>query len=637
MGIIKTEGLAYEYARRDEDNNVVDVIRAVDGVTVDVERGSFLAILGRNGSGKSTLAKHINALLFPVEGTIWVEEIDTRDENRLLDVRQAAGMVFQNPDNQIIASVVEEDVGFGPENMGVPTEEIWRRVEECLDAVGMAAYRRSSPDMLSGGQKQRVAIAGVMAMRPKCIVLDEPTAMLDPNGRRDVIRIAHELNRREGITIILITHYMEETVDADRILVMDNGRVTMDGTPREIFARVEELKALHLDVPQVTELAHRLAARGLPLPEVVLTIPEFVEAMAAVPHKAARSMASDSEGDAAEADSPASSDASSDDILELRSISYIYNPGTPMERRVLDDISMKIGREDFVAIIGHTGSGKSTLIQHMDGLLKATSGDILFHGSSIYAEGFDMKTLRSKVVLVFQYPEHQLFEADVLSDVCFGPRNLGLDRAQAEERAREALAMVGVKEKYFSRSPFELSGGQKRRVAIAGALAMRPEILVLDEPTAGLDPGGRDDILDTVAALHEEQGMAVVLVSHSMEDVATYADRLVVVSDGVLMFDDIPRNVFKHTKELEEIGLSAPQVTYINSALADAGWQVPKVVTTIDEAEDAILRVAGLAEAGGGKAAVKGFAAEAAKSVKAAARYAVREAEKAEAADVRGD
>ncbi len=601
MGIIKAAKLVYEYAMRDENDKVLEVVRAVDGVDMDVERGTFLAILGRNGSGKSTLAKHINALLFPTEGTIWVEEIDTKDEDRLLDVRQAAGMVFQNPDNQIIATVVEEDVGFGPENMGVPTEEIWKRVDECLTSVGMAAYRKSSPDRLSGGQKQRVAIAGVLAMRPKCIIFDEPTAMLDPNGRKDVIRIAHELNRTEGITIILITHYMEETVDADEIMVMDAGKVCMTGTPREIFARVEELRALNLDVPQVTELAHRLKNRGLKLSDCILTIPEFREEMAKILRGYIKAEKTDGYFgtilDAGSADGYAASAARdfryaaplSDPVIELKDVNYIYNPGTPMERHALKDISLTVRKEDFIGIIGHTASGKSTLVQHLDGLLKASSGDVLFHGKSIYAEGFNMKTLRSKVVLVFQYPEHQLFEADVLSDVCFGPKNLGMSDEGAAASAREALKLVGVDESNFTRSPFELSGGQKRRVAIAGALAMHPEVIVLDEPTAGLDPGGRDEILDTIAKLHGEQDMGVVLVSHSMEDVATYADRLVVVDDGRILFDDTPRNVFRHSDELEKIGLSAPQVTYINRALIEDGWMIPDGITTLEEAEQAII------------------------------------------------
>lgn len=275
MGIIKASKLVHEYIRRDEEGNVESIQTAVDNVDLDVSAGDFIAVLGHNGSGKSTLAKHINALLEPSEGTLWVDGKDTSDMEYLYEIRRAAGMVFQNPDNQIIASVVEEDVGFGPENMGVPTKEIWRHVEESLKSVGMLKYRSHSPNRLSGGQKQRVAIAGVMAMEPKCIVLDEPTAMLDPNGRKEVLRAVHELNRKKGVTILLITHYMEEVTDADYIYVMDEGKMILQGTPKEVFSKVDLLKEHRLDVPQVTLLAHELKQSGLPLSEGILTRQEL--------------------------------------------------------------------------------------------------------------------------------------------------------------------------------------------------------------------------------------------------------------------------------------------------------------------------------------------------------------------------
>ncbi len=279
MGIIKTDKLVFEYIRRDEEGNVEGITRAVDEVDLDVAQGDFVAILGHNGSGKSTLAKHINALLYPTEGTVWVDGMDTSEEKNIWDIRQEAGMVFQNPDNQIIGQVVEEDVGFGPENMGVPTQEIWERVEESLKAVGMYEYRKHSPNKLSGGQKQRVSIAGVIAMHPKCIILDEPTAMLDPSGRKEVVRAARALNDVEGITIVLITHYMEEIIHADKVFVMDKGKIAMQGTPREVFSQVEKLKELRLDVPQVTLLAYELKKSGLKLPDGILTVEELVEAL----------------------------------------------------------------------------------------------------------------------------------------------------------------------------------------------------------------------------------------------------------------------------------------------------------------------------------------------------------------------
>ena len=282
MNIIKAVNLVFDYIRRDEEGQVEEVKRALDHVNLEIEKGSFVAILGHNGSGKSTFAKQINGILSPTDGTLFVSEMDTRDEAHLWDIRKNAGMVFQNPDNQIIGNIVEEDVGFGPENIGVETKEIWKRVDESLKAVGMTAYRKQSPNKLSGGQKQRVAIAGVMAMRPQCIILDEPTAMLDPNGRKDVIRTVHELNKKEGITVLLITHYMEEAIDADRVIVMDDGKVIMDGIPKEIFSRVKELKEHGLDVPQATELAFELKEAGMPLTEGILSRQELVEQLTAL-------------------------------------------------------------------------------------------------------------------------------------------------------------------------------------------------------------------------------------------------------------------------------------------------------------------------------------------------------------------
>ena len=279
MAIIETKDLVFEYIRRDEEGNVEGITRAVDEVSLSIKQGDFVAILGHNGSGKSTLAKHINAILYPTEGTVWVDGMDTSDDDKLWDIRQEAGMVFQNPDNQIIGQIVEEDVGFGPENLGVPTKEIWERVEESLRAVGMYEFRKYSPNKLSGGQKQRISIAGVIAMHPKCIVLDEPTAMLDPNGRKEVIRAVRALNDVEGITVILITHYMEEIIHANKVFVMDNGKIAMEGTPREIFSQVDKLQGLRLDVPQVTLLAHELRKSGLNIPEGILTTDELVKAL----------------------------------------------------------------------------------------------------------------------------------------------------------------------------------------------------------------------------------------------------------------------------------------------------------------------------------------------------------------------
>lgn len=584
MSMIKTKNLIFEYEKRDEEGNVIGSHRAIDDVSVDLEPGQFIAILGHNGSGKSTLAKHMNAILTPTEGCMWVDGKDTKEEKNIWDVRQTAGMVFQNPDNQIIGTVVEEDVGFGPENIGVPTDEIWERVEQSLKSVGMIEYRHHSPNKLSGGQKQRVAIAGVVAMRPKCIVLDEPTAMLDPNGRKEVLRTVEELRKKEHVTVILITHYMEEVIGADRVIVMDKGHVVMDGSVREVFSQVDLLKKYRLDVPQVTLLGHELRQKGYNIPEGILSVEELITALetCGVKKEAAVKMAS---GEVREV-IPSKKDE--EPILRLENINYVYSPETAYEKKALKEINLDIYKGQFIGVIGHTGSGKSTLIQHFNGILKATSGVMYYKGENVYAEKYNLKELRNNVGLVFQYPEHQLFEVDVMSDVCFGPKNQGLSPEECKERALNALRLVGLPEKYYDVSPFDLSGGQKRRVAIAGVLAMKPKVLVLDEPTAGLDPKGRDEILDQIAYLQKEGNLTVILVSHSMEDIAKYVDRIVVMNRGNKMYDGRPKDVFAQYKELEKVGLAAPQVTYMMHELAEKGIPVNLEATTIEEAVESI-------------------------------------------------
>lgn len=597
MNIITAKQLVHEFIRRDEEGNVDSITTALDHVDLDVKPGEFIAILGHNGSGKSTLAKHINTLLAPDEGTLWVDEMDATLPENAIPIRRSAGMVFQNPDNQIIASVVEEDVAFGPENLGVASADIRERVRTSLKSVGMSKYRNHSPNKLSGGQKQRVAIAGVVAMEPKCIVFDEPTAMLDPNGRREVIATAHKLNQKKGVTIILITHYMEEVVGADHVYVMDHGKIVMDGTPREIFSDIETCKHYRLDVPQSTLLADELRNAGLPLPKGVLTREElrdrlldlFVDPVRRCQYY--QQLNPVSFADRIPKHREYVTDKTKDIIVDH--VSYEYSSGTAYRVKALDDVSLEIPRGQFVGIIGHTGSGKSTLISHLNGLLKATSGHIYVNGEDIYDEDYNIKDLRSKVGLVFQYPEHQLFETTNFKDVCFGPRNQGLDEKTVELRAFEALEQVGFPQELFDASPFDLSGGQKRRVAIAGVLAMHPEVLILDEPTAGLDPAGRDEILNLLARMHEEMKITIILVSHSMEDVAEYVDRIIVMNQGKAVYDGEPREVFKRYLELEQISLAAPQVTYLMHELQDSGMPVNPTATTVAEAAETIIAAFG--------------------------------------------
>lgn len=620
MNNIEIKDCTYEYVRRDENDEVVEKLSAISHLNFTIEEGSFVCVLGHNGSGKSTLAKLFNALQIPTEGCVIISGMDSREEANVFPIREKVGMVFQNPDNQIIASVVEEDVGFGPENIGVPTEEIWKRVADALDAVNMEAYRLKSPNHLSGGQKQRVAIAGTLAMEPKTIVLDEPTAMLDPSGRAEVIRSIRELNQKKGITIILITHYMEETVDADRIILMDQGKLVLDGTPKEIFSKVEELKSLRMDVPLITELAHELRLSGMPISEGILKEEELVEELLAIFGKD-----SFGEEEAAsqaptlsleETENEKDKEKEKDFILKVENLSCIYQKGTAMESYALKDIHLSIKRGSFSALIGHTGSGKSTLLQHFNGLIKPEEGEISVHFRknpalilqdkgflfwkgkkrrvekegvlSFKEEGFDFQGLRFKVGLVFQYPEYQLFEETVFEDVLFGPKNQGLSLEDAKKEAEEALRSMGVEEALWQKSPFELSGGQKRRVAIAGVLAMEPELLILDEPTAGLDPAGREELFQVIAHLQERYAMTILLVSHSMDDVARYAEEVFVLNQGECIRQGSPEEVFSHKQEMEELGLGLPQIRAFLYSLEEKGLSFPKK-NTVEEAKEMIL------------------------------------------------
>lgn len=626
MESIQVKDVSYQYTRRNENDEVIETLSALSDVSFSIEQGSFVCILGHNGSGKSTLAKLFNALQLPGEGTVLVSGMDSREEKNIFPIRREVGMVFQNPDNQIIASVVEEDVGFGPENIGLPTDEIWKRVKDALAAVHMEAYRLKSPNHLSGGQKQRVAIAGTLAMEPKVIVLDEPTAMLDPSGRKEVLESVLELKRTKGISIILITHYMEETVDADRILLMDAGKLVLDGSPREVFSDVARLKSYRMDVPLITELSDKLKAAGFPIEKTVLRKEELEEELLRLFHegfclerggKALEHEEESVESKAFSATGESKKEEELDNIVEVKNLTAIFQEGTAMESTALKDVSLHIRRGSLTALIGHTGSGKSTLLQHLNGLMKASRGEIwvsfrenpplliqekgfLFRKGKIKKvqkegrlsfseEGFDLRALRFKVGLVFQYPEYQLFEETVLEDVVFGPLNQGKSKEEAEKLAKEALRSLGIGEEYYEKSPFELSGGQKRKVAIAGVLAMQPELLVLDEPTAGLDPAGRDELFREIAGLRENYAMTILLVSHSMDDVARYAEEVIVLHHGERKMEGSVEEVFGKRKLLEEMGLGLPTIRAFLYDLQEKGLPLP-LENTVDRAALAIAR-----------------------------------------------
>ena len=582
MDFIKSDSLVFEYTVYNEAEGKSEKLRALDNVTLSVPEGQFLAVLGHNGSGKSTFAKHINALLTPSEGVMYVRNMDTSDDKNLWNIRQSAGMVFQNPDNQIIATIVEEDVAFGPENLGVEPKKIRTRVNDALKAVSMEEFRRTAPNFLSGGQKQRIAIAGILAMKPRCIVLDEPTAMLDPVGRQEVIDTIRRLNKQEGITIVLITHYMEEAALADRVVVMEKGKVVMDDVPEQVFSQVEHMKELKLDVPQATELMYGLNKKGFNLNPKVLTIDGAVDELLKHGFK----------GDMNDIDINRKkiNYDKGDSIIQVKNLTHIYGKESAFESVALNDVSFEIYKGEFIGLIGHTGSGKSTLIQHLNGLVKPDSGSVFVEGEDINSDKNDLVNLRHKVGLVFQYPEHQLFESTIYKDVAFGPKNLGLKGDELDIRIRESLALVGMDESYFEKSPFELSGGQKRRVAIAGVLAMNPDVLVLDEPAAGLDPYAREDILNNISQMHKKLGITVILVSHSMEDISRFADRILVMNKGRTEMFDTVKNVFLQTKRLTQIGLAAPQISIIMDKLCDKGIMLPRDVYTVDEATEILSK-----------------------------------------------
>lgn len=613
---------------------------ALSGASVRIARGEFVCVLGGNGSGKSTLAKHLNALLVPDKGRVEVCGMDTSERQHTYAIRQSAGMVFQNPDDQLVASLVEDDVAFGPENLGVPTAELRERVAQRLQDVGLSGFEKHETHALSGGQKQRVAIAGALAMNPEILILDEASAMLDPRGRKGLMRVVRSLND-QGMTVVMITHFMEEAALADRVIVLDGGKVARVGTPEEVLIDVDALSALNLEVPFAAELSQALRRAGVPviaavteeaLADSVFSVFSSHAAAASSAHenaapqgssrgktlteKASASPFAPKANTAAGATDcakfPAFPTASTDGdvLIWLENVSFTYDAAEARRQRkagkkpapkqakwgnspealwALDNVSLKVRKGEFLGIAGHTGSGKSTLIQHMNGILHPTSGRVVAFGSDIAEKGA-ANDVRGRVGVVFQYPENQLFAATVAEDVAFGPRNLGLSEEEVSKRVERSLRIVGLNpEEIAARSPFELSGGQQRRVAFAGVLAMEPEVLVLDEPAAGLDPKARKSFLDMVARLHEE-GLTVVMVSHNMDDLANLCDRVAVMSEGKLLMEGTPAEVFTRAVELTSVGLATTSPEHFANLLREGGLPMPHEGLATEDSIVAYLR-----------------------------------------------
>jgi energy-coupling factor transporter ATPase len=568
MQAITVKDLKYEYIPRTSGRQSA----ALDRISFAINEGEFVAVVGRNGSGKSTLARHLNGLLVPMEGTVCIYGKYTNSQDLIWDIRRTLGMVFQNPDNQLVATTVEEDVAFGPENLGMEPERIESRVVESLEKVNMLSYREYSPYMLSGGQKQRVAIAGVLAMHPRCIVLDEATSMLDPEGRQDVMAILKKLNRDEKITIVLITHHMNEAAQADRIIVMDKGKAVFDGKPGDVFKEVDLLRRAGLDVPQVSAFYMEAYKSGIVHNDKLpVLIEDAVDIFCKIPWH--------SEKVISVVDSGVPSNA--EPVIEINNLSHIYMPNTPYEKIALKDVSLTVYKGEMLAIIGHTGSGKSTLVQHLNGLLTPTKGSVRVSG--IEPKGKALKELRKKVGLIFQNPEDQLFEETVRQDIGFGLKKLGISAEESERRIKEVMKIIDLPEELLNKSPFELSGGQKRRIAIAGVIVMEPEILILDEPTAGLDPKGSMEVYGFLLKLRKEKNTTIIVISHIMEDIARYFDRVAVMDQGEIVLVDSPRNVFTPKEYLEKIGLDVPQITELFYRINQKYPNVRKDILTVDE------------------------------------------------------
>lgn len=574
------------------------VTPALDGIDLNIEDGEFFCILGGNGSGKSTFAKHLNALLQPDAGTVRINGMDASDPELVYDIRSTAGMVFQNPDDQLVATLVEDDVAFGPENLGVPSAQIAQRVREALKGVGLVGFERHETHALSGGQKQRVALAGVLAMEPRVLILDEASSMLDPRGRKGLMKVCRALHDR-GMTIVMITHFMEEAAEADRVAVFRAGRVAMLGAPEEILTRADELAQLNLDMPASCCLGRALRAKGVPVCAQVREADMVAEIAQVYAERsgadvAGRPSASDSRV-LDHASSAADGMVASEPVIEISHLSHSYTLSARERRRwrkhsttvgasgkqalwgsdpnspwALRDVSLTVRRGEFLGLAGHTGSGKSTLVQHLNGLIRPQEGGVCALGLDLSSKK-GASAVKAKVGVVFQYPERQLFAETVAQDVAFGPRNLGLPQDEVVRRVATSLARVGLDLAAIGdKSPFELSGGQQRRVAFAGVLAMEPEVLVLDEPMAGLDPAARRDFLELIDRLHRE-GLTVVMVSHSMDDLANCCDRIVVMNEGAVFADGTPAQVFVHANELKSIGLGVPAAQRMALSLVQAG------------------------------------------------------------------
>lgn len=540
MSFINIKGLSHKFNIKDKDGNKVGENWAVKDVDFLADKGEMIAILGRNGSGKSTFARHLNGLLVPQEGTMIIGGQDLSKVSVLSSIRRQVGMVFQNPDNQIVGNTLAEDVGFGLENLGMSSVDIWDKIDEMLELTGLAAYKYSNTSRISGGQKQKLAIASAMAMMPECIVLDEATSMLDPQGARDMLELVQKLHREKNITVIMVTHKISEALMADRVYILDNSKIVAEGTPEDVFTDVERLKKYGLEIPVRMKLE-----AGIP----VDICSEYKKKHLQISQDAG--VSADHIGDSGN-----SLSNSRRCIVELQNVSYSYMNGNE-EYKALSDIDLKIYEGQVVSVIGQTGSGKSTLLQMINKLIAPQSGHVYLYETDVQRVR-NIKDIRRRIGYVFQFPESQLFENTVLKDVMYGPINFGMSKEEAERAAENALDLVGVPKKYADYSPFELSGGLKKRVAIAGILAYEPEILILDEPACGLDGESREQLWNLIRTLNREKNVTIILVSHDMEDVYEMSERVLLMDHGRIVYDGGTVGFFDDKELLDRYGIETP-------------------------------------------------------------------------------
>ncbi len=538
-------------------------------------------------------------------GNISVLGMDVSDGKNVIEIRKHVGIVFQNPDNQTVASIVEDDIAFGPENIGIEREEIGRRIDWALSAVGMNDYRTATPARLSGGQKQRIAVAGVLAIKPDVLILDESTAMLDPKGRREVIEVVKKLNEEEGMTIILITHFMEEALLADRTIVMNKGEIALEGTPEQIFESGETLETFNLSLPRIAVIANNLRAAGMDIKDVLRPEELAAEILKNFNNRGIYA------GQSSKNVKNGVQNVKEWDI-DINDLTYTYSKKSPFAAKALNGVDLHIGEGEFFGIIGHTGSGKSTLIQHLNALIKLPQAEKRYRKKRIKKgqpapviphisvgqfdlgnKKCDFKALRASVGMVFQYPEYQLFAESVFADVAFGLKNFNkkLSAEEIEQAVKSSIEIVGLNyEEVKNKSPFDLSGGQKRRVAIAGVIVTKPHILILDEPAAGLDPKGKNEIMELLHKLHREWCKTVIIVSHDMDEVADNCTQAAVISNGKVFACGAPSELFKRADELTSLGLDIPLTSKIARELAKNGFIIESDCT-VEDFSDKIVEI----------------------------------------------